>query len=466
VIRTSYLTLTAVALLVATATAQPDPAKPDPAKPAAPAKPDPAMEKALELFKQQKLPEAIEQLKVAGKANPNLPPPKVTLAQWALQGQNGQAARMLVEQAIAEDPTHADPYLLNASFALGEGRVTDAILNLQVVERLAREPRWDAEQKKRLTREARTGMASCFLTRGDFAAAKEQFKGLLNDDPKNAPLRQKLAEAVFRAGQPAEALDELTRAFADDATLDPPDLRMAALWQQKANGEAVATDAATYRGRAEEHLKKAVAAHSKVAKCHREYAVWLMEDGRPDAAVLYLDALSKLEPSSRDTVAARALWHLYRKEYAVAEPLLEAIMKDAPGDSFATGYLCVCLAESGDERKKKRAIELVDTLVRQNPKAPLPYAIAGWCLLKSGRVDDAEKALATSASTGQVTFDTAFFLAKLLIEKQKFEDAHRLLKDATAAPHGPFLYRAEAKALLAEVAKKVPAKPDEPKKDK
>ena len=47
---------------------------------------------------------------------------------------------------------------------------------------------------------------------------------------------------------------------------------------------------------------------------------------------------------------------------------------------------------------------------------------------------------------------------------EKFEEAHRLLKDATAVPHGPFVYRTDAKTLLAEVAKKVPDKKDDPKK--
>ena len=425
---------------------------------------DPAVEKALELFKQQKMAEALDQLKAAVKANPNLSPPKVTLAQWWLRAGNGQNARLFVEQAVAEDPRHVEPYLLNASFALNEGRVTDAILGLKVVEQLAQETRWDAEQKKRFVREARTGLASCFLARADFTAAKEQFKGLLNDDPKNGVLRQRMAEAIFRAGQPEEAFDELSKAFADEPSLDPPDLRMAAFWQAKSNGEADPMAAASARGRAEEYLKKAVANHSKIAKCHREYAVWLMEDGRPDAATLYLDALTKLEPNARDTIAARALWHLYRKEFAAAEPLLEGIMKDTPGDSFALGNLCISLAESGDEKKVKRSIELAETFVKQNPKLPQPYAISGWCLIKGGRLDDAEKALSAAASAGQVAFDTAYYMAKLLYERQKYEDAVRILQQAVAAPHGAFLYRADAKALLVETLKKLPEKKDEPKK--
>ncbi len=463
--RPTALTLALTLALAGAIGGQPPPTPPTPtppAKPGAPA-PNPDVEKALELFKQNKVPDALELLKKAVKANPALPLPKLQIAQWCLQTNNGQVARQFIEQAIAEDRTHVEGYLFNGNVAFNEGRLTEAILNLQTAEALAKEPRWDAEQKKRYLRNVRDGLASCFSARRDFDAAKEYLRGMLNEDPKNGPLRQRLAEVVFLTGKPEEAFDELTKAFADDPTLDPPDLRMAALWQGKST-TSEPTVAAADRQKAEDHYKKAVTAHAKNAKCHREYAVWLMEDGKTDAAGLYVEAMAKIDPTGRDTAAAKALWHLHRKEYPAAETLLEGIMKDAPGDSFATGYLCVALAESGDEKKVKRAVDLADTLVKQNQRAPLPYAVLGWSLLKAGRADDADKALGVALSAGQVNLDTAYYLAKLLDAKQKYEDAHRFLKEAVSSPHGLFVYRQDAKAWLPELAKKVPEKKDEPKK--
>lgn len=447
--------------LVGVVGGQPPAAPPAPPKPVAPA-PNPDVEKALELFKQNKVPDALELLKKAVKVNPALPPPKLQIAQWCLQSNNGQAARQFIEQAIAEDRTHVDGYVFNGNIAFNEGRLTEAILNLQTAEALAQQPRWDAEQKKRFLRNIRDGLASCFTARGDYDAAKEHLRGMMNEDPKNGLLRQRLAEVVFRGGKPEEAFDELTKAFADDPTLDPPDLRMAALWQARSTSDPAAADAD--RKKAEDRFKKAVTAHPKNAKCHREYAVWLMEDGKTDAAGLYIEAMAKIDPAGRDTLAAKALWHLHRKEYPAAETLLEGIMKDAPGDPFGTGYLCVALAESGDEKKQKRAIDLAETLVRQNQRAPLPYAVLGWSLLKAGKVDDADKALGVALSAGQVSLDTAYYLAKLLDVKQKYEEAHRFLKEAVSSPHGLFVYRHDAKAWLPELAKKVPEKKDEPKK--
>ena len=58
-------------------------------------------------------------------------PPKVTLSRWFLEAKEGAAARQMLEQAATEDPGHPEVLLTNASYALGEGRVTDAILSLE-----------------------------------------------------------------------------------------------------------------------------------------------------------------------------------------------------------------------------------------------------------------------------------------------------------------------------------------------
>ena len=47
-------------------------------------------------------------------------------------------------------------------------------------------------------------------------------------------LRSRLAAIVFRMDKPAEAEKEFTQAYADDPTIDPPEVQLANLWQQKA----------------------------------------------------------------------------------------------------------------------------------------------------------------------------------------------------------------------------------------
>lgn len=454
------MTRPALLSLLLTAAAVVAQTPPTPPKPATPTE----VEQAMELFKANKVTEALEALAKAGKTNPNLAPPKVQVAQWYFQAGNGQAARTYIEQALAEDPKHPEGYMLNANFAFGEGRLTDAVLNLRVVLELSADARWDAEQKKRFAREARNGLVETSAARGDYPAAKEYALEALNADAKNGVLRSRLAAIVFRMDKPAEAEKEFTQAYADDPTIDPPEVQLANLWQQKAVGEPDAAKQVGHLEKAEAWWQRAVSAHPKSAKPPREYGLWLLNSGKQEAAAPYFDAAAKLDPAGKDTSVARGIWHLHKKNTAAAEPLLEAVYKDAPGDLNALSFLCLCLAESGDDKKKKRAADLADVLVKQNPKSAGGYAVLGWCLYKLGRPADAEKALAVVAQAGPLTFDAAYFIARLLADQQKFEDAHKLVSSAVNAKHGLFVFRTDAKGLLAEVAKKLPEKKDEPKK--
>lgn len=447
-----------VLLLAAPLFAQTPPA-PKPAPPT-------DLEEAFALFKANKVNEAVDKLAKAGKTNPTLSPPKVQVAQWFFQAGNGQAARALIEQALVEDPKHPEGYLLNANFAFGEGRLTEAVLNLRSALELSADARWDADQKKRFAREARSGLIETCFARGDFSAAKEYALELLNADPKNGVIRSRLAAIVFRQDKPAEAEREYTQAYADDPTLDPPELQLANQWQLRAAAEPDAAKQAALFEKVEGWLQKAVTAHPKSAKPPREYGLWLLNAGKTDAAAPYIEAAGKLDPTGKETSLARAIWLLHKKDAAAAEPLLEGVYKDSPGDLNALSFLCLGLTETGDEKKRKRAADLADTLVKQNPKSPAGYAVLGWCQYKLGRADDAEKAFSAVLGSGQVSSDGAFFIAKLLADKQRFEDAHKLLAGALGVRHGMFVYRGDAKALLDEVAKKLPEKKEEKKEEK
>ena len=269
---------------------------------------------------------------------------------------------------------------------------------------------------------------------------------------------------MFSQGKPDEAFAELTKAHADDPAVELPELRMAGLWTAKANATTKLDEARAHREAAEEWLKKAVAVHAKSAHPFRAYANWLLEEGRPDAAVPYVDAAVKLEPTARDTLGVKGVVARHKKDYAVAEAVFEGLYKDGPNDPFALGNLALVLAESGDAEKQKRAINLGLALVQQNPRSADAAALLGWCKLKAGRVNEAEDHFnAVLKAGGQMSLDTVYFVGKMMSERKKFEEAHKLLKAALDA-RGAFVYRPDAAALLAEVVKQLAAKKDEPKK--
>lgn len=408
--------------------------------------PNPDEQKAREAFKAGKLDEALKHLQAATKANPTLGPPKVVASRWCLEINQGEQARILLEQAAAEDPGHPDVLLTNALYAIREGRITDTILSCTEALRAADSPRWDADTKKRFQREARLGLATAYEIRGDYNSVKSHLLAVLEGDAKNAPLRLRLARANFLIGRPEEAFTDLQTAFKDDQTLDPPELGMAQLWTAKQDF-----------AKADEWYGKAVKAHDGSAKVHRGFAAYLLDRGRIDAAKTHLGVAQKLDGDNLETRALAGLVARYARDYSTAATVFEQLVKDYPTfrNGFASANLALVLAESGDQKGKQRAVELANIYAQQNPRLAEARAILAYCQLKAGRAADAEKTMREAISLGALPPDAAYFVARILADRGQIEDAHKVAKAAVENKAGA-AYRKEAEALLAELEKKLP----------
>ncbi|MGL6094550.1 MAG: tetratricopeptide repeat protein, partial [Fimbriiglobus sp.] len=190
---------------------------------------------------------------------------------------------------------------------------------------------------------------------------------------------------------------------------------------------------------------------------HRAYAGFLLDDGRPDGAAAYVDSATKLDPTGRDTAALRGLLARYRKDYPTAEATFELLVKERPDDAFPAWNLALALAGGTDETKHKRAVAIAEAEVRRNPRSGEGYAVLGWCYYRAGRIEEADKALGQAAAAGRVQPDTAYYMARLLADKGKEAEAQTLLRGAVGG-RGPFAYRPDAVAMLAELDKKLPPK--------
>jgi len=427
------MTLLCAAALAATALAQP---------PAA----SPAEEKARELFAAGKYDEALAQLREATKGNPRLAPARVQLAGLFYLAKQGAAARQNLETALAEDPRHPEALLLNANFALAEGRLTDVILSCQAALAVVGEPRsgWPPDQVARLTREARIGLATAFEARRDYAAARDQLAAVLAADPTSGPARSRLAATSFHLGRPDEAFAEFQTASRNDPAIDLPESQMATLYAAKGDD-----------AKAEEWLKKAVAAHGQLAKAHRAYAGWLVDHAKLDEAKLSLDAAAKLDHASKETLAVRGLYLRHRKDYAAAEPVFEGLLRDSPGNAFAALNLALTLAESADAAKRAKAVQLAEVEAQKAPRNPEALAVLAWCYSKAGKPEEAVKLIAAAGQAGSLNRDAGYFAARILTDARRYPEALKILQ-AVATATGPHLYRAESAALLSEVEAKVP----------
>src|SRR5205823_13922322 len=128
-----------------------------------------------------------------------------------------------------------------------------------------------------------------------------------------------------------------------------------------------------------------------------------------------------------------------------------------PGDFFAANQLALVLADQAGQQQRSQAAQLAEVNARQYPKSAEALATLGYVYDRIGNVDDALKALQAAVSGGQASSDTAYYLALCLSEKDKGDDARKILKGALESK-GLFIYRKEAQALHDKLDKKEPAK--------
>jgi tetratricopeptide (TPR) repeat protein len=176
-------------------------------------------------------------------------------------------------------------------------------------------------------------------------------------------------------------------------------------------------------------------------------AAWLLEQGRADEAQTQVEAAAKLDPKSKEVQRMLGLSARERKDYARAEDIFQVLAQESPGDDWLRNQLALVLVEQADPAKQRRALELAEVSVRQNPNAVDALVTLGTVYYRLKRLDDAEKVLQSVFNSGKGNSDAAYFLALVKADRGQAESAPALLKTALAAP-GLFIFRKDAQQWL------------------
>lgn len=420
---------------------QAPPAAPGPAVPVPKPAEIPELERAAQGVRQGRLDEALTQLKQAVAAHPELPPPRVVLALLLFQANQAARGRLELEQAADEAPAHPEVYAVLGKLALAERRLTEAGLDFEKAAALPVPPGWPDAKTTVLKRTCFDGLAAVAEARRDWAGARDQLRRWLDLEPTSGAARQRLAQALFGLGQPAEAFRTLQQAARDDPKSDPPGVIMARLYLQAGD-----------RDRAQQWADRAVRDAPDDPRAHLARAGLLLEQGRADEAQDEARAAAKLAPDLPDVRRLRGMIARYRRDYLEAERQFQALLEASPGDPFAGDQLAQVLAEQDDEAKRRRAVELAEVNARQYPNVPQALATLAWANFRAGRAEPAERALQAAASVtgGSVPSETAYVLARILAARGRPDDARKLLEAALAAP-GSFFLRQDARRLLEQL---------------
>ena len=394
------------------------------------------VKEAIKSFEKRDFDACLKQLAQARKAHPELVPPHALFAKLAFLSNQGLLIRPALEKAIAEDPEHPEVFILFGNLALAESRATDAAVHFEKARRLASGKRWTEEQRNRVDCLSLQGEAVVAESRGDWKAARTALSGWLKHEPVSAAAHQRLGKALFHLEELEAAYDELQQAAKADATLEPAAITMAWLFTRSGNLK-----------KADEWINYAGKTAPESLAVQKGSAAWLMEQGRADEAQSHADAAAKLGPGSTEIKRLLGLAARQRKDFAQAEQIFEGLAHDAPSDAWARNQLALVLVEQPDEPKRRRALELAELSVRQNPKAADALATLGTVHYRLNRLDDAEKVLQAVVASGQGNSDAAYVLARVRADRGQSESVPALLKLALDAP-GIFIFRKDAQEWL------------------
>lgn len=428
---------------------QPAPAA---AKPAAPADKAPSsasafdalrpeIRAAAETFQKGQVDEALKLLTEAAAANPDLAPGTVTLSHFYAQAGQVAAARRMLERAVVEFPDDPQAYVALAEYSVGDGGLMAAELLLRRAQELLTPFDKSIERKRALGPQILAGLATVAERRGDFATAQKYLESWVALEPKSINVHQRLGRVFFQARKPEQALKE----FALVNKLDEkflPEASLAMLYQAVGDVES-----------ASQWMSAALKARPLDAPTQIAAGHWALQAENYEQARDRANAALQLAPDSVDAKFLRGLVGLFLHDYADAEKYLQAALKQDPSSFAVSNNLALALAQQDDEAQRKRGLEYAQLNVQRHPRSAEAFATLGWALYRLGQRERAEQALANAAAAGRVEPDTAYYMARLAVDRGQKDYARQMLQAALRST-APGAMRHDAAQLLQELGEK------------
>ncbi len=394
---------------------------------------------AVTRFRNRDFDGALELLKKASEKSADVPPAEVMMAQLYAAANQANLAVGMLEQAIKEAPNDPEAFVILGDLDFRNGRPTPA--NMMYSKALAMLPEFkgSARRKKLLTQRVNAGMASVAEVRQDWAAAQKHLEAWLAEDPDNAIALQRTARALFQQNKADEALQKLQEAKkANDQVLTPQ--ATLAQWYETAGD----------RDNAAKMMVAALEAEPDVLATRLAAAQWSFNTEQYDQAKQQADIALQLDDTSVPARLLSGVIALFLKDNKTAEQHFEQAHLMSPANFAAINNLALALAEQEEEAKKRKALEYARLGTLLGPNSAEAFSTLGWVLYRLGRIDEAEQALGKAASSGQLSPDTAYYIARVSVDRNNSQQARNLLETALKAKR-PFSKRQEAEALLEQL---------------
>jgi Tfp pilus assembly protein PilF len=401
----------------------------------------PEMHQAVERFKNGDYEQCQALLTSATAKNPDLPPALLLFAKLCLLLDRATMGREVLEQVVVEHPDLPETHVVFGRLALQERRLTDAQLQFDKALELTAAGSWSDRRRNGLLVEAHDGLAAVAEPRKAWPAVLAHLTACLQLEPKSGQFRQRKGAALFRQGERQKAHAELEQAVKDDPSLESAAILMGRLFAEEGN-----------LTKAAEWMDYAVKLAPDDAKTRLGYATWLFEQDQPEKARPHAEAASRLAPNSADARGLCGLIAWQLKDYATAERIFRELHLETPGNVTASNFWALSLAEQPSDAQRTRARQVAEINVQLQSKSAEALTTLGWVDYRLGQLDQAEQSLRAAIATGKGSSETAYYLARVLADRQKNDEVPQLLKVSFSAS-GRFAFRNDAQTWLDQLQK-------------
>lgn len=385
--------------------------------------------------------------------DPALPPDQFLLGVLYLWNNNMANARQIFEGTAVKYPDYPGVYVMFANLALQEGRVIESSLSYQKALELIEGKSYGKldsvtgiavykpYQKEAFLDQIYTGLAVIAERREKWSDAVFYLEKLLTMKPKDGLLRQKIAILNFKAGKRENAYQELCNAKLENADLESPEITMVNLYTEIKMLE-----------QAKKWVVFALQRNPKSSTVFFQAAQWYwVNDDLAKAQETALQA-KQLGAESIDLKMLLGLIAREQKKLDEAEKIFTEIHQQNPTHFAASNQLALVLINQKEKEKKEKALQIASINARLYPNHAIAVSTLGWILLQFNNVNESAKLFEAIIKSGNVTAETAYYLAHLFFKLNRLQEVKQWLEIANRST-ARFLYKKEVENWLANLAK-------------
>lgn len=350
----------------------------------------------------------------------------------------------VLERYTNENSEDPEAFLTLGSIAVANGRVVDAWLQFLYAQRLIDKDKLPAGRQSFVNPLLTELRASVAERRRQWAEAEQLFRKLQEMKPEATYPLWRAGRVKVMAGDVQAGFEVLQQAYERDNKLPYPSLVVAQVLHDTTdwlNNPKNAT-------RVENWFKKAVSDTSDSPTVWASYFKWLILADRPTEVAHRYEQLADELKEEREIGLIRCVAARYENDLETAESILTQLHQANMEDLEVADQLALVLVESSDEAKRARALQLAERNARRAPQMEPIISSAAWIHFRLGSMDVAKQLFSQLASRGNLTPQTAYYMAEFMEKAGEKEESRRLLQMAADAP-GLFAQRAQVKQRLA-----------------